>query len=755
MNRNVWSARLYKLATILVVVGMLFTGVTATALAADEPASDDGSGAQAAAANFSVGNGEREVAAYWQDYYDSGEGDLPNAQGNVTGFYNTLRYHGWEIFGLPRWCNFSGHDCYIWSNSAVWEDDFVDNNNSYIDSVDLVFYEGHGWPGGFTVRPPDDYYVQHGEVQNAWGNSDLEYLMLLSCSVLADSSKASWYGAFNGLHLMAGFANTAYDVGGFGNKLATDIVWGYSYKDAWFRACDTHQPSGVTARVLAEEYANYSESAYYSPYDFGVDPPKNGYYWWWDKACGAPTTSSLQPNQLGDQFPIFNTPPLSLDEANRTFNNLTDAFAFNAEVGAASATVDIGNTRVMTDAEGRTLEMENSTGQFYYFDPARTFSPTVGLSAAQMLSPEDAKDIADQFLTQNGLMPADAKYNTTKPVELTEEQVGGVAAARVFTTSLTTYEVIYSRYLTTSVTTVDAASGEARTEVVEIPVDGPGAKVKVYVSPSGGGVAAANAVQTGAVVGAQGGWRKAEASVNAAGVQDTVTILPFDPVIKALFADNFLESHVAFTKVPFSNPTKKEILSQNLSTYEESTTASSGQANLYPAYRLLARYEGVPANNPQAVSGLNETVVFTDYTWIPANETFMRPLAKIKSNSDVSQPLKPGDTVTVEAWDASTKLKDAGFDASLDFMMGSGPFTYQWYLNEVNDANKIGAANSKTLSFQVPATSEGSKEGLTTFKLIVLVTDTGNSNTALNSAQATLDVTAITPNYLPIVTKPQ
>lgn len=752
MNRNVWSARLYKLATFLVVMGMLVAGVSAPALAADEPAGDDGGNAQAAAANFSVGNGEREVAAYWQDYYDSSEGNLPNAQANVQGFYNTLRYHNWGIFGLPRWCNFSGHNCYIWSNSAVWEDDFVDNDNSYIDTVDLVFYEGHGWPGGFTVRPPDDYYVEWWEVQNRWGNVDLEYMMLLSCSVLADSNRANWYGAFAGLHLLAGFANTAYDVNGFGTKLATDIVWGYSYKDAWFRACDTHQPSGVTARILAEEYANYSESAYYSPYDFGVDPPKNGVYWWWDKACGAPTVSSLQPAQLGDQFPIFNTPPLSLDEADRTFNNLTDAF-FGPQASAAATYTMIDNTRLITDAEGRTLEMENSTGQFYFFDPNKAFTLPVssGVSGAAILTEEDARQIADTFLKQNNLMPADGKFSGVKPVTLTEAQATGVGAAQILAETLTTYEVIYSRYLSTTVTTVDAASGEARTEVVEIPVDGPGAKVKVYVSPASGGVAAASAAQeNGAVVGAQGGWRKAEASVNAAGVQNTVTILPFDPVIKALFNDNFLEAHVAFTKVPFANPTKKEILSSNLSTYEESTTASDGQANLYPAYRLYARYEG-ELGGANSASGLAETVVYTDYTWIPANEQFMRPLAKIASHTDVSKPLASGATVTAEALDATTKLKDAGFDASLDFMMGTGPFTYKWYLND--KSTEIGSG--KTLNYVLPTTSENAKEGLVTYKIILEVTDTGNNNTALNSAQASFDVTAGAPNYLPIIVKPQ
>ena len=750
MNRSTWRARLYQLATVLVVMAMLFTGATSTALA-DEQGPDTGEGdATAAAPNFGIATGEREVAAYWQNYAGT-SGYLPNAQGNVTGFYNTLRYHSWGIFGKPRWCDFSGQQCYIYSNASVWEDDFVDNNDNYIDRVDLVFYEGHGWPGGFTVRPPDDEYVQHGEVQKKWGNVDLEYMFLLSCSVLADSDQVHWYGAFNGLHLLGGFATTAYDVSGFGSQFATNIIWGDTYKDAWFKACDTHQPSGVRAKVLGEASNNFSESMYYSPYANSVDPVQDNYYYWYWKWCGAPTSSTLQPAQLGNEFPLFETPPLSLDEANRTFNNLTGAFEFSAEVGAASTYVEVGNTRRITDTEGRTLEMENSTGQFYYFDPTRTFSTTATVSAAAILSPQDAKDIADAFLKQNGLMPTDAKYNTTTDVTLTEGPMTAVGAAQVLTNTLATYEVIYSRYLTTTVTTVDAASGEARSEVVEIPVDGPGAKVKVYVSPAGGSVAAASAVEDGAVVGAQGGWRLAEPSVSAAGVQNTVDIIPFEKIEK-IFADNFLEPLVAFTKVPFSNPTDKKILDHNLGTYEESVSASSGQKNLYPAYRLYARYEGTQGNNLQAAAELNETVVFTDYTWIPAAKEFMRPLAKFKSASDVSQSLAPGSKISAEAWNANTLLKDAGFDASLDFFLGVGPFTYNWYLNEATAENKIGSGPTLT-DYVLTVPTDDAKNGVVAQKIILEVVDAGNDNTALNKAQAVLGVNVVTPVYIPLISK--
>ena len=42
-----------------------------------------------------------------------------------------------------------------WKNYDSWEEDFKrnshgGNNQAWVDTVDLMFYEGHGKPGGFT-----------------------------------------------------------------------------------------------------------------------------------------------------------------------------------------------------------------------------------------------------------------------------------------------------------------------------------------------------------------------------------------------------------------------------------------------------------------------------------------------------------------------------------------------------------------------------------------------------------------------------
>ncbi len=320
-----WLTVFGMLSLAFVIAAFAFSISASPALAdeGDDPQPDTDASSTEATSSWSTV--DLEVAAYYMSDY-GGSGNLPNSQGNVTGFYNTLRYHPYTIWGYPRWCTFSGHDCYIYGNSNAWEDDFVDNNNSYIDQADVLFYEGHGWPGGFTVRAPDDGYVQHGEVQGYWGNVDLEWMFLLSCSVIADSSRGSWHGAMNGLHGIAGFRNTAYDVSGFGSALATYMVLGYSYKDAWFKTCDTKQPSGVQAQIIVEDSKFWNESAYNQLSDVSHD----GTYWYWWKSCGAEAPAHVTQTQLDGVFPVFQTPPLSASEQISVTNTLGNAFAFSA-----------------------------------------------------------------------------------------------------------------------------------------------------------------------------------------------------------------------------------------------------------------------------------------------------------------------------------------------------------------------------------------------------------------------------------------
>lgn len=738
-HRSQWKLLLMAITLLLSMI-LAPASVLAQDVApeAGEPASTDDSNQADATAAWSTG--EHEVAAYYMSDY-GGDGNLPNSQGNVTGFYNTLRYHPWTIFGYPRWCNFSGHDCYIYGNSSVWEDDFVDNNNSYIDSVDLVFYEGHGWPGGFTVRAPDDEYVQHGEVQGFWGNSDLEWMMLLSCSVIADESRPNWYGAMAGLHGIAGFRNTAYDVSGFGASVATNIVFGYSYKDSWFKSCDTKQPSGVQAQIIVEDSSFWNESAYNQLADRSHD----GSWWYWWKSCGAPGAGAVTATQLNNTFPVYSTPPLGLAEAENELGGLSSAF----EIGggsqaagtfslAASNAITVGASWIISDStSGRLLEMDRNTGQFYYYDPARTFADPAlnGASAQAVLTDEDAQRIANQFLTNSGLLPQDAVFNTVDHVVSGQASTVGAAGVVEISETTTGYQVIYNRYLPA---TVVNAAGVA--ETVQIPVDGPGSKIKVYVDPTAGGqVAVATSNQLGSVVGAMGGWRQVSAPT-AAGVQN-IPLLDYDSQIVPMFSNNLLRPLVAYEDVPLPDAATN-ILTYTVSGWEEANGES--QDMIYPAYRIDATYQ-----QTKTVNNVEESVVFTGSTWIAANPEFMRPLAQIDAKP-TAKTYKAGDTIQAVAADASQTLAALGFGNALNFVMGNGDtYVYTWYLGDTETGKEIG--QTETLSYTL--TSEDLAGVKDSIILTLQVLNAGTSHTSISISTATHQISAVPPVYLPALNR--
>ncbi len=280
------------------------------------------------------------------------------------------------------------------------------------------------------------------------------------------------------------------------------------------------------------------------------------------------------------------------------------------------------------------------------------------LQAQAILSPAAAKDIADQFLRENGILPADAVYNTVDNVVFGQASETGAAGAVEISETTTGYQVIYNRYLTANVVN---AAGVA--ETVQIPVDGPGGKIKVYVDPTAtGAVQVATSNQLGSVVGAMGGWRKTEQPTGRA--VTNVPLLDYDTQILKLFESNELEPLVSYESVPFPNATSKNVITYTVSGWEEPNGES--QDMIYPAFRLNAVYTGTNT----LADGTQETVVFTGSTWIAGNPQFMHPLAKLETTSDLNKNYKVGDTITATAVDASKKLSELGYDAALNFVMG-------------------------------------------------------------------------------------
>jgi len=144
-----------------------------------------------------------------------------------------------EARGYHR--GFAHHEEWSWEVDFK-DDDFEGMDYLMADDVDIVYYEGHGSPrrvffcgpynklikGGEKVdwwSPSDDHYLSYSDA--VWGDDDLEWIVLYSCGVLHDGTWPVWESAFDGLHLILGFATTAYDTGLGGEDF---VRWAHPHK---------------------------------------------------------------------------------------------------------------------------------------------------------------------------------------------------------------------------------------------------------------------------------------------------------------------------------------------------------------------------------------------------------------------------------------------------------------------------------------------------------------------------------------------
>jgi len=130
---------------------------------------------------------------------------------------------------------------------------------SAVETVDLVYFAGHGGPDGprFGGRTADDGTAKSTEVR--WGNGNtLKWVVLDCCWTLHTRSTASpvgsdtvsrWGGAFDGLHHILGFRTVCTDERTRGSAFAEYLNEGESVRRAWIKACEETEP-GTTKWAL-------------------------------------------------------------------------------------------------------------------------------------------------------------------------------------------------------------------------------------------------------------------------------------------------------------------------------------------------------------------------------------------------------------------------------------------------------------------------------------------------------------------------
>jgi len=616
---------------------------------------------------------------------------------------------------------------YSYAESSAWEEDFKRSalggtENSYIDSVDLQFYVGHGSPGGFTFdnNTHDDGTLTPNDCNRAWGDNDNEWLALTSCQVLGDSNLANWAACMNGQHLILGFVTNA---SAYNNMSSTQayhfgryIMQNYSLPQAWYKACDVAQ-RGRTTRVLINELAHLNDkpnvSGGVAPDSFDTDA------WYQTHACGTESAISV-PSEDIRTLPVFQMAPYSLAEAETDFTNLGNVFGIPVTPTLAAQSLGENTTGYFTGTVGGlALEMDKGSGIFNFSNLDQLWTSAqaesamaVNAASLNYIDNDDARTIADNFLRTSNLSGSGATFYevvsdtiSSSPMDTSNLALAAASVNAANETPLL-WQVIYSRRLTATVVSAAGVSAE-----LEFSVVGPGAKQKVYV-PVAAPSEARSVLET-KPIGMQGGWREIAPAVNAAtGEALSVNILTAQQVRDLYMA---LPDDVTLNDVPL-DVSNREIVTHTVAYWEEASGVSQGE--LIPVYELTVN---LTERQSQAVS--------QEHVYVPANEQYMRPIARIISPP--TEPIMAGTAITLTAADASKTLKTLGL-ADFDFALGRDldSLTYEWFL----DGQKIGDGRVFS-NFTVPLSQEDKN---ITLLFELRVTDTGSPNQSYSTATISL-----------------
>ncbi|MFN2285001.1 MAG: DUF6345 domain-containing protein [Anaerolineae bacterium] len=655
--------------------------------------------------------GTAEVGVEWITDWPGTADDRANWYYSANNLYNELRNAGW----IGR---------FNWGNTNAWERDFKAasyGGNGLIDTVDLGMIGTHGssaWDPRYNKvlssvyfsSNNDDWHLSPGEAYRSLGDNDLEWLAFDSCSVLRNDSMWYWHQAFDGLHLMMGFANTMYvvypgDGGVWGDQMQKKGWWifGHGAKtvtQAWFTAVEDQQPSGVRARVLAEELNNYNDyiwgQGYVSP-----DYPNNNGYWYWDHVAGTP--APLQLAAVPTSLPILNVVP-------RTVNpdfvmQVGQAFSLTGEVlpspdGSAFYMVGgISDTlQLRVDAFSGGFLFQNLGELWTNPEMPRTLSPS-GREAAALVS---------NFMASHGEgLPGAIGFFTTQIAPTTEMEgpsVGfpeaGIASVTAMTP--TNWAVHYARSV------YDPYSMQ------EISIVGPGARWNFYIGDND------------QVIGAKGGWRDYEPITGpAAGLQATAAVTVPIKTAEVAWAEFLADPTIALAQPPQAL-TYTQKLTPTLAYYEQSLSIS--QTQLIPAWVFVAdlytETMGVPVAL-QATTAMTALVASDVNIYVPAAaDELALPQVAITSPAP-GTVINPGQSVSLSGGATG----------------GQEPYTYLW-------TSSVDGELGPDPIMESPALHPDLKSGLQANELTLLVVDANGMH-----ATANVDVLVRAAVYLPLVLK--
>lgn len=101
--------------------------------------------------------------------------------------------------------------------------DFAGSANRWFDAVDLGLFSGHAGGGGWVLSSSfDDGWASTDEIR--LGRDDNEWAVIAACGPLQEASDRQNRTAFEGLHLLCGYATNSFDSDREGSTFAS-LIW--------------------------------------------------------------------------------------------------------------------------------------------------------------------------------------------------------------------------------------------------------------------------------------------------------------------------------------------------------------------------------------------------------------------------------------------------------------------------------------------------------------------------------------------------
>lgn len=215
---------------------------------------------------------------------------LPHTGTNLASFNNRFTADGTPVE-------------FTWRDQNAWEDDFKDpslggHDSAWTDHVDMTYWQGHGSPTGFSFAgcsSTDDTFLANTDAR--WGNTDVEWMSLFTCLVLAENSGGQrwwqrWGAAFDGLHQINSFHTVSYHSASHGGTYAnylvrTPFLWWNKpmmVRSAWAQASIDDQPSSVvwaSMGPIGPAGAVNINDYFWGKGPVGADIPASALTGWW------------------------------------------------------------------------------------------------------------------------------------------------------------------------------------------------------------------------------------------------------------------------------------------------------------------------------------------------------------------------------------------------------------------------------------------------------------------------------------------